>query len=42
MGIVRFIERHQSEVIEKILRHGGLWDEEAARGPPADKAAAAN
>jgi hypothetical protein len=32
MKIIAFIERHQSEVIEKILRHCGLWDE--SRGPP--------
>ena len=31
MRIIAFIERHQTEVIEKILRHGGLWEE---RGPP--------
>jgi hypothetical protein len=27
-------ERHQTEVIEKILRHCGLWDEPSARAPP--------
>jgi hypothetical protein len=27
MKIISFIERRQSEVIEKILRHCGLWDE---------------
>jgi hypothetical protein len=31
MRIIAFIERHQTEVIEKILRHCGLWEE---RGPP--------
>jgi hypothetical protein len=31
MKIIAFIERHQTEVIEKILRHCGLWEE---RGPP--------
>jgi Putative transposase len=31
MKIIAFLERHQTEVIEKILRHGGLWEE---RGPP--------
>jgi hypothetical protein len=35
MKIIAFIERHQTEVIEKILRHCGLWEESAARGPPA-------
>jgi hypothetical protein len=35
MRIIAFIERHQPEVIEKILRHCGLWDEPAARAPPA-------
>jgi hypothetical protein len=29
------IQRRQSEVIEKILRHCGLWEESPARGPPA-------
>jgi hypothetical protein len=35
MKIISFIERRQSEVIEKILRHCGLWDETPARAPPA-------
>jgi len=34
MKIIAFIERHQTEVIEKILRHCGLWEESPARGPP--------
>jgi len=34
MKIIAFIERHQTGVIEKILRHCGLWDENRARGPP--------
>jgi len=34
MKIISFIERHQSELMEKILRHCGLWEEEAARAPP--------
>jgi hypothetical protein len=29
------IERRQTEVIEKILRHCGRWEESPARGPPA-------
>jgi len=37
MRIVAFIERHQTEVIEKILRHCGLWVEPSARAPPAAK-----
>ena len=32
--ILSFIERRQTEVIEKILRHCGLWEEASARGPP--------
>ncbi len=35
MKIISFIERDQSEVIEKILRHCGLWEETPARAPPA-------
>jgi hypothetical protein len=31
---IAFIERHQTEVIEKILRHCGLWEESPARAPP--------
>lgn len=34
MRIVSFIESHQTEVIEKILRHCGLWKERTARAPP--------
>ena len=34
MRIVAFLERRQTEVIEKILRHCGLWEETAARAPP--------
>jgi len=34
MRIVSFIERRQTEVIEKILRHCGRWEECPARGPP--------
>ena len=32
--IISFIEKDQSEVIEKILRHCGLWEEAPARDPP--------
>jgi hypothetical protein len=34
MKIIAFIERRQTDVIEKILRHCGLWEESSARGPP--------
>lgn len=37
MKIISFIERHQTDVIEKILRHCGLWDEPSARAPPSAK-----
>lgn len=35
MKIIALIEPHQTEVIEKILRHCGLWEEAPARAPPA-------
>ena len=38
LKIIAFIERHQTDVIEKILRHCGLWEEQPARGPPAGAA----
>ena len=34
MKVISFIERHQSDVIEKILRHCGLWKETSTRAPP--------
>lgn len=34
MTIISFIERHQSEKSEKILRHRGLWEETSDRAPP--------
>jgi hypothetical protein len=34
MRIISFIEREKKEVIEKILRHCGLWIERKQRGPP--------
>jgi Putative transposase len=34
MKVIAFIEQHQREVIEKILRHCGLWAEAPARAPP--------
>ncbi|MBN1575453.1 MAG: transposase, partial [Chitinispirillaceae bacterium] len=33
MKVLSFIERHQSDVIEKILRHCGLWKEFPPRAP---------
>jgi hypothetical protein len=33
MRIVAFIERHQTDVIKKILRHCGLWEAAPARAP---------
>ena len=36
MKLIGCIEQHQSEVIEKILRHCGLWEEAPARAPPQD------
>jgi predicted nucleic acid-binding Zn ribbon protein len=40
MKIISFIERHQTEVIAKILRHCGLWEEQTARAPPDSEAVA--
>ena len=34
MKIIAFIEGRQTAVVEKILRHCGLWEEGFARGPP--------
>ncbi len=34
MRIISFIERHLSDVIEKILRHCNLWKEELPGPPP--------
>ena len=34
MKVVSFIESRQDEVIEKILRHCGLWSASAPRAPP--------
>ena len=36
MAVVAFIEPPQEDVIEKILRHCGLWPCSAARPPPAN------
>jgi hypothetical protein len=35
MKVVAFLEPPQGDVIEKILRHCGLWCPAAARAPPA-------
>ena len=40
MKIISFIEQGQSEVIEKILWHCGLWKEEEARAPPVQETVA--
>ncbi len=36
MAVVAFIEPPREDVIEKILRHCGLWRSSAARAPPTD------
>jgi hypothetical protein len=36
MKVISFIERHQSDVIEKILRHCDLWKETPTRAPPVE------
>jgi ribosomal protein S27E len=38
MKVVAFIEPPQADVIEKILRHCGLWNPPPARPPPAGEA----
>ena len=35
MKVISFIEKCQGEVVEKILRHCGLWKDAASRPPPA-------
>ena len=34
MKIISFIEKRQTEVIERILRHCGLWKDKIPRSPP--------
>ena len=34
MKVISFVERDQSQVIKKILRHCGLWEEQTARALP--------
>ena len=36
MAVIAFIEPPQGDVIEKILRHCGLWCDSPSRGPPGD------
>ena len=36
MQVIAFIDPPQGEVIEKILRHCGLWHVAASRAPPGD------
>ena len=38
MKVIAFLEPPQGEVIEKILRHCGLWHASAPRAPPAEDA----
>jgi len=40
MKIIAFIDAHQKDVIEKVLRHCGVWDSRPTRAPPAPSAAA--
>jgi len=40
MKIIAVIEARQTDVIEKILRHCGVWDSRPTRAPPAPSAAA--
>jgi hypothetical protein len=37
MYVVSFIERHQADVIEKILKHCDLWKDKAPRRPPTEE-----
>jgi hypothetical protein len=37
MKIISFIEKCQPAVIEKILRHCGMWNEKKQRPPPQKK-----
>ena len=38
MKVVAFIESRQADVIERIMRHCGLWHPSAPRPPPGDSA----
>jgi len=35
MKVISFIDKCQADVVEKILRHCGLWQEAVSRTPPA-------
>ena len=37
MKVIAFIEPPQGEVIEKIMRHCGLWRDSSPRPPPAEE-----
>jgi hypothetical protein len=37
MKVVSFIESPQSDLIEKLMRHCGLWHPHSPRPPPACK-----
>ncbi len=34
MKFISFIEKHQADVIERILKNCGLWQDYRNRGPP--------
>ena len=36
MKVIAFLEPPQADVIEKILRHCGLWHASSPRAPPVD------
>ena len=38
MKVIAFIEPPQGAVVEKILRHCGLWHPSSPRAPPAEAA----
>ena len=42
MKVVSFIEPPQGEVIERILRHCGLWNPVAPRAPPGESSGPRN
>ena len=42
MRVISFIESsHQADVVEKILKHCGLWRDQPQRAPPADSSLSA-
>lgn len=36
MKIISFIDKCQEDVVEKLLRHCGLWKENVPRPPPVE------